>query len=190
MVTLHKKWSFQLRISSVNLTKSGVLRGFGYIYWRNRWWATSFFVQGFSFLRSLRMSKIQQPVTKYSKIGNTEYSLHKKLNFSLRITAVNVTKSLTENFSFCAVIVFYYYPWLSFIKKKKTIISIMNRVYLVVTWCTHDLKLSYTTSLYDNIQSIFQYALVTIFPLLWDAFFQNHGNPMIPLFDHTVYHQS
>ena len=40
--TLHKKWSFLLRISSVNVTKSlGILVkllgncGFGHIYWKN-----------------------------------------------------------------------------------------------------------------------------------------------------------
>ena len=33
--TLHKKWSFPLRISSVNVTKSAVSRGFGHIFWRN-----------------------------------------------------------------------------------------------------------------------------------------------------------
>ena len=33
--TLHKKWSFPLRIFSVNVTKSPVLCGFGHIYWRN-----------------------------------------------------------------------------------------------------------------------------------------------------------
>ena len=38
--TLHKKWSFPLRISSVNVTKSA-----GNFYWRNPWWKTSFFVQ-------------------------------------------------------------------------------------------------------------------------------------------------
>ena len=32
--TLHKKWSFQLRISSVNVTKSAVSCRFGRIYWR------------------------------------------------------------------------------------------------------------------------------------------------------------
>ena len=31
---LHKKWSFQLRISSVNVTKSAGNCGFGHIYWR------------------------------------------------------------------------------------------------------------------------------------------------------------
>ena len=30
-----KKWSFPLRISSVNVTKSAVSCGFGHIYWRN-----------------------------------------------------------------------------------------------------------------------------------------------------------
>ena len=33
--TLHKKWSFPLLISSVNVTKSAVSCGFGHIYWRN-----------------------------------------------------------------------------------------------------------------------------------------------------------
>ena len=34
-VTLHKKWSFPLKISSVNVTKSAISCGFGHIYWRN-----------------------------------------------------------------------------------------------------------------------------------------------------------
>ena len=34
-VALHKKWSFSLRISSVNVTKSTVNCGFGHIYWGN-----------------------------------------------------------------------------------------------------------------------------------------------------------
>ena len=42
---LHKKWSFPLRISAINVTKSGVFCRFGHIYWRNLSWKTSFFVQ-------------------------------------------------------------------------------------------------------------------------------------------------
>ena len=34
--TLHKNWSFPLRILSVNVTKSAGNCGFGHIYWRNR----------------------------------------------------------------------------------------------------------------------------------------------------------
>ena len=34
-LTLHKKWSFPIRISTVNVTKSAVSCWFGYIYWRN-----------------------------------------------------------------------------------------------------------------------------------------------------------
>ena len=34
-LTLHKKWSFLLRISSANVTKSVGNCGFGHIYWRN-----------------------------------------------------------------------------------------------------------------------------------------------------------
>ena len=42
LYSLHKKWSFPLKISSANMTK------FGHIYWRNPYWKTSFFVQLFS----------------------------------------------------------------------------------------------------------------------------------------------
>ena len=33
--TLHKNWSFLLRIYSVNVIKSAGICGFGHIYWRN-----------------------------------------------------------------------------------------------------------------------------------------------------------
>ena len=35
VIILHKKWSFPLRISSVNVAKSAENCGFGHIYWRN-----------------------------------------------------------------------------------------------------------------------------------------------------------
>ena len=44
-LSLHKKWSFLLRISSVNVTKSAWNCRFGQIYCRNPWSKTSFFVQ-------------------------------------------------------------------------------------------------------------------------------------------------
>ena len=44
-LTLHKKRSFPLRISSVNVTKYAGNFGFGHIYWRNLSWKTSCFVQ-------------------------------------------------------------------------------------------------------------------------------------------------
>ena len=40
-----KKWSFPLRLSSVNMTKSAVSCRFGHIYWRNHNWKTSLFAQ-------------------------------------------------------------------------------------------------------------------------------------------------
>ena len=42
--TMHKKWSFSLGISSVNVTKSAENCGFGHINWRNPQWKISFFV--------------------------------------------------------------------------------------------------------------------------------------------------
>ena len=44
-ITLHKKWSFPLRISPVNVIKSEGNCGFRHIYWRNPQRKTSFFVQ-------------------------------------------------------------------------------------------------------------------------------------------------
>ena len=43
--SLHKKWSFPFRTSSVNVTKSAFSWGFGHIYWGNPSWKTSFFVR-------------------------------------------------------------------------------------------------------------------------------------------------
>ena len=43
-MTLLKRWSFPLRISSVNVTKSAGICGFDHIYWRNHYWKTSFFL--------------------------------------------------------------------------------------------------------------------------------------------------
>ena len=43
--SLHKKWSFPLRISSVNVPKSAENCRFVHNYWRNPQWKTSFFVQ-------------------------------------------------------------------------------------------------------------------------------------------------
>ena len=44
-LALHKKWSFPLRISSVNVTKSPVSCRVGRNYWRNPSWKISFFMQ-------------------------------------------------------------------------------------------------------------------------------------------------
>ena len=41
-IVVHKKWSFPLRISSVNVTKSTVSCGYIHIYWRNPSWKASF----------------------------------------------------------------------------------------------------------------------------------------------------
>ena len=46
---LHKKWSFPLKISSVNVTKSVENCGFGHIYWRNPLWKLQFLWSGLSF---------------------------------------------------------------------------------------------------------------------------------------------
>ena len=43
--SLHKKWSFSLRILSVKVTKFAVCCVFSHIYWSNPKWKTSFFVQ-------------------------------------------------------------------------------------------------------------------------------------------------
>ena len=48
---LHKKWSFPLRNSSVNVTKSTVSFRFGHSYWRNPYWKLHFLCSaGFTIL--------------------------------------------------------------------------------------------------------------------------------------------
>ena len=42
-LSLLKKWSFPLKISPVNVTRSAISCGFGHIYWRNPWQKTSIF---------------------------------------------------------------------------------------------------------------------------------------------------
>ena len=45
LLILHKKWSFSLKIPSVNVAKSAEIWGFGKIYSRNCYWKILFFVQ-------------------------------------------------------------------------------------------------------------------------------------------------
>ena len=54
-LSIHKKWSFPLRISSVNVTKSAVSCGFGHICWRNPSWKISFFCASISINQQLPM---------------------------------------------------------------------------------------------------------------------------------------
>ena len=65
---MRKSWSFPLRIYSVNLTKSAVSCGFGYIYWRNLQWKISIYcpvmVQQWSQIREKQpRSNIDKEVT-------------------------------------------------------------------------------------------------------------------------------
>ena len=64
--TLHKTWSFSLRMPSVNMTKPAVSCGFGHIYWRNPKSKFFFCVQCNSF----------QPLTISSKIKLCHNVLH------------------------------------------------------------------------------------------------------------------
>ena len=50
-----KKWSFPLRISSINGTKSAGSCVFSHIYWRNSWWKSLFFVNTNSIFEELKI---------------------------------------------------------------------------------------------------------------------------------------
>ena len=58
VLPLYEKWSFPLRISSINITKSFGNRGFSNIYWRNSKWKTSFFVQCAMILSSVLVNLV------------------------------------------------------------------------------------------------------------------------------------
>ena len=82
---LHKKWSFPLKISSVNVTKFAGNCGFGHIYWRNPEWKTSFFVQWSLFiLRKITWFLIRLVIVLFylllCKLEN-RYTAHRKLVF-------------------------------------------------------------------------------------------------------------
>ena len=62
-LTLHKKWSFPLRISSVNVTKFAWNCGFGHVYWRNPEWETSFF-------------KCQVPGIRFDQMSDHKHDIH------------------------------------------------------------------------------------------------------------------
>ena len=48
--SLYKKWSFLLRISSVNVTNQAVFYGFAHMYWRTPQWKASFLCSDFFLL--------------------------------------------------------------------------------------------------------------------------------------------
>ena len=62
-----QKWSFPLRIYSVNVTKSAVSYGFDHIYWRNPQRKTTYFVQCSHFVQNnyVRTNKCEQRIPCY-----------------------------------------------------------------------------------------------------------------------------
>ena len=80
LTTLHKKWTFPLRIFSVNVTKSAVCCGFGHIYWRNPDWETSFFSSVFRKVTTLNNFL-------FSISGCSIEVSRRKIRYSKKITA-------------------------------------------------------------------------------------------------------
>ena len=98
--TLHKKWSFSLRNSSINVTKSAGNCEFGHIYWRNPSWKTSFFCA---------VEEKEFFVKNFVIVKKNKLQLRTKY---LRQTLVFMWNSaLREKFNFCFSGVFCYY-WL------------------------------------------------------------------------------
>ena len=100
---LHKKLSFPLRISSVNVTKYAVSCGFGHIYWRNHQWKTSFFVQWYPtfFVAGFKFSWtfLRLPFSIFNKL----YSASRDLLFA------NLFKLIFHNFAWNYLHVIYLY---------------------------------------------------------------------------------
>ena len=95
---LHKKCSFPLRISPVNVTKSAGNCGFGHIYWRNFLWKTSFFLslarnmlkimKHLNTVNTLDKDKGQwltSNFNKYTKSNTTTYNFHTKECENLKV---------------------------------------------------------------------------------------------------------
>ena len=93
--SLLKKWSFPLRIFSLNVTKSTVSRGFGHIYWRNPKWKTSFSEQCFS-LEQIYVHKI---LSKGINLSSSYNFIQKETaGVFLRSFPVNLAKISTTPF--------------------------------------------------------------------------------------------
>ena len=76
----HKKWTFPLRIDSVNGTNSAGKFTL-HIYWRNLWWKTSFFVQCLlqqAFILFTKSFKATKRSMKKGKISNIRFLFHSK----------------------------------------------------------------------------------------------------------------
>ena len=94
---LHKKWSFPLRISSINVTKSVVSCGFRHIYWRNPKWKTSFFVHDRDLWNSVNTSAAK---LKLRKLYKTNHAKHLMWFFSSNLVPkihVNYPKRMSKH---------------------------------------------------------------------------------------------
>ena len=73
LFSLHKKWSFSLRVSSVNVTKSPVSYGFGHIYWKKSFMKNFFFCSVFAVLLQHKEHDIQHNNLILSSLTSTMY---------------------------------------------------------------------------------------------------------------------
>ena len=111
MQRLHctKKWSFPLRISSVNVTKSAGNCRLGHIYWRNSEWKTSFFVQcnereTIILIWVWKGETFTRGTTQKMKFSIKDFfSKCEQIRSFLRIWSLLLKKSLMKIFIFCAV---------------------------------------------------------------------------------------
>ena len=110
LITLHKEWSFPLRISSVNVTKSAVSCGFGHIYWRKSQWKTSYFVQcyisafprrgwwAFSSITNTKKEKVTKKVR-----NKSYYHLERNVRQKLKMFLYMLLKTFFANYFFYIV---------------------------------------------------------------------------------------
>ena len=94
-----QKWSFPLRTSSVNVTKSAGNCGFGQIYWRNPQWKTSFLCSAIITFTwkfwSLLWKNWSSLITCYLHLHLTIYNLSCSIN---TIFSVKVQRSINTIF--------------------------------------------------------------------------------------------
>ena len=131
-VTLYEKWSFLLRISSVNVTHCG----FGCIYWRNTSWKTSYFKQArwkCYFWYWLTVS--HRALNMYLKI-RLLINFPTNQFFALTLSYSLITKS--------PAVLFFHFAWFSNITYK---LIVFTRI------CFHTIA---TESLKTSLRSIFE----------------------------------
>ena len=100
-ITLHKKWSFTIKISSENCR-------FGHIYWRNLWWKVSVFMQCYTInnlherVLGLILDNYETDFNSLLKQSNEMWNHHRNIQILMNLifSKINLPNNLIHKHEF------------------------------------------------------------------------------------------